>query len=194
SPSLAEGARGWVEKYPHLNLSIRPLSQSYGISGRLDSEYYQTKYDAIERKIKSFDTIKLKDLVDYPISSGATPKAGGDDYTDSNQGIPFLRAVDLKNSRVETANFIYIKPQIHKTTLKRTQLQNSDVLFSIAGTIGRCAIFDYDFEANINQALCILRFAESRGILRLYLITFFNSKIGQVYLEKYSRQGLQTNL
>lgn len=182
------------KKYPHLNISVRPLSKSLYKSGRLDSEYYQSKYDTIERKIKGFETIKLKDLVDYPISSGATPKAGGDDYTNSNQGIPFLRAVDLKNSRVETANFIYIKPQIHKTILKRTQLKKGDILFSIAGTIGRCAIFDYDFEANINQALSILRFNQSKGILRLYLITFFNSQIGQIYLEKYSRQGLQTNL
>ncbi len=182
------------KKYPHLNISVRPLSKSLHKSGRLDSEYYQSKYDAIERKIRGFETIKLKDLVDYPISSGATPKAGGDDYTDSNQGIPFLRAVDLKNSRVETANFIYIKPQIHKTILKRTQLKKGDILFSIAGTIGRCAIFDYDFEANINQALSILRFNQSKGILRFYLITFFNSQIGQIYLEKYSRQGLQTNL
>ena len=43
-----------AHKYPHLNLSIRSLSQSYGISGRLDSEYYQTKYDAIERKIRGY--------------------------------------------------------------------------------------------------------------------------------------------
>lgn len=42
------------KKYPHLNISVRPLSKSLHKSGRLDSEYYQSKYDAIERKIKDY--------------------------------------------------------------------------------------------------------------------------------------------
>lgn len=42
------------KKYPHLNISVRPLSKSLHKSGRLDSEYYQSKYDTIERKIKDY--------------------------------------------------------------------------------------------------------------------------------------------
>lgn len=42
------------KKYPHLNISVCPLSKSLHKSGRLDSEYYQSKYDAIERKIKDY--------------------------------------------------------------------------------------------------------------------------------------------
>jgi restriction endonuclease S subunit len=77
--------------------------------------------------------------------------------------------------------------------LKKTKVKKNDVLFSIAGTVGRCAIFDHDFEANINQAVSILRFDEAQ-VKRLYLIVFFNSKIGKMYVSKYARQGLQTNL
>lgn len=176
------------------NITIATLKESFIKTGRLDAEYYQSKYEDIETKIHNFPTIKLKDLVQYPITSGATPKAGGSDYTDFENGIPFLRAVDLKNARVDIANLLYIKPETHAKSLKRTKLTKGDVLFSIAGVIGRCAIFDYDFEANINQALAILRFTESKGIKRLYLIAFFNSQFGQIYLERYSRQGLQTNL
>lgn len=176
------------------NYTIATLRESFLKTGRLDAEYYQSKYEDIETKIHNFPTIKLMDLVQYPITSGATPKAGGSDYTDFENGIPFLRAVDLKNARVDIANLLYIKPETHAKSLKRTKLTKGDVLFSIAGVIGRCAIFDYDFEANINQALAILRFTESKGIKRLYLIAFFNSQFGQIYLERYSRQGLQTNL
>lgn len=176
------------------NYTIATLKESFLKTGRLDAEYYQSKYEDIETKIHNFPTIKLKDLVQYPITSGATPKAGGSDYTDSKNGIPFLRAVDLKNARVDIANLLYIKPETHEKSLKRTKLMKGDILFSIAGVIGRCAIFDYAFEANINQALAILRFTESKKIKRLYLIAFFNSQFGQMYLERYSRQGLQTNL
>jgi hypothetical protein len=52
------------------SVSIKSFSESFGSSGRLDSEYYQPKYDEIIKKIKSygggFDTIEkicnLKDV------------------------------------------------------------------------------------------------------------------------------------
>ena len=124
----------------------------------------------------------------------STPKAGDSQYyTDHKNGIPFLRAVDIIQSRVDMSDLLYIKSDVHNGLLNRTQLKKNDVLFSIAGTVGRCGIFDYDFEANINQALAIIRFDES-VVKHLYVIQFFNSKIGQLLIEKYARQGLQTNL
>ena len=167
---------------------------SFMQAGRLDAEYFMPKYDDIENKLAEFPQIKIKDLVKYPVCSGSTPKAGDKEfYTDENNGVPFIRAVDIVQSRVDTKNFIYIKQEVHNKILKRTKLQKNDVLFSIAGTVGRCGIFDYDFEANINQAISILRFSEEK-IKPLYLVQFFNSDIGKLYIERYSRQGVQTNL
>lgn len=175
------------------SVNIKGLQESFLKSYRLDAEFYQPKYDVIEDQFNAFERIKLRDLVNYPISSGITPKAGGDDYTDEIKGIPFVRAVDLQDGEISTSNFIYIKPKIHSGVLNRTQLKKNDVLFSIAGTVGRCSIFNHEFEANINQAVSILRFEETK-ILRLYLVVFFNSTIGKEFVSKYSRQGLQTNL
>jgi restriction endonuclease S subunit len=175
------------------NTNIKTFVQSFGTSGRLDAEYYQPKYDYLENVFNQFERIKLQDLVNYPISSGITPKAGGDDYTDAENGVPFVRAVDLQNGLVSIDNFNYIKPEIHTGILKRTQLKQNDFLFSIAGTVGRCAIFEHTFEANINQAVAILRFRDER-VNPYYLMVFFNSYIGKEFVEKYSRQGLQTNL
>lgn len=184
-----------ILKYePTPNVSIHSLKESFLKTGRLDSEYYQARYESLEKNIGKFQTIQLDKLINYPISSGSTPRSETNSYTESKKGIPFVRVVDLKNGRIEIQNLVYIKPEIHQKTLKRTQLQQGDVLLSIAGTIGRCAIYDHDFPANINQALSIIRFSETKGILRLYLVAFFNSQIGQLYLEKYSRQGVQTNL
>lgn len=63
-----------MAKYPHLHISIRTLSQSYGKSGRLDSGYYQSKYDTIERTIKDFSHKKLGDLVTIQKSIGPVAK------------------------------------------------------------------------------------------------------------------------
>ena len=174
-------------------IAIKSFKESFLFSGRLDAEYYQPKYDELEEKFKQFKILKISQFINYPVSSGATPKAGGDDYTDAENGIPFIRAVDLKDGRVDIDDFIYIKQDVHNLTLKKTKIKKNDVLFSIAGTVGRCAIFDHNFEANINQAVSILRF-EEKQIKRLYLIVLFNSSIGKIYVSKYSRQGVQTNL
>lgn len=178
---------------PSETINIKSFKDSFLSTGRLDAEYYQSKYDIIEAKLDKFPRIKLGELVKYPISSGITPKAGGDDYTDSIDGIPFIRAVDLQDGQVNTDNFNYIKEHIHNNILKRTKLTQNDILFSIAGTVGRTAIFQYDFEANINQAVAILRIDET-VIKRLYLVSFFNSELGKLFISKYARQGLQTNL
>lgn len=173
--------------------NIKNFKDSFGISGRLDAEYYQKKYDQLEGKLNLFECKKLNEIVKYPISSGITPKAGGDDYSTSEEGIAFIRAVDLEDGQVVISNVNYIKPKIHEGVLKRTKLLKNDVLFSIAGTVGRTAIFNHNIEANINQAVAILRFDENE-INRLYLIVFYNSPIGKEFISKYSRQGLQTNL
>lgn len=161
---------------------------------RFDSEHWEPQYEDIIKKFKRFKTIKLGSLVSYPISSGATPKAGGDDYIDDGSGFPFLRAVDLVDGRVNASDLLYIKDKIHYGMLKRTQLKKEDVLFSIAGTVGRTAIFNHPFEANINQALSIIRIPNEKIVCRLYLVVLFNSYIGKKIVSKTARQGLQTNL
>ncbi|MGF1762616.1 restriction endonuclease subunit S [Aliivibrio kagoshimensis] len=175
------------------NISVKSISESFGESGRLDSEFYQPKFDEIEKKLSVFTNIKLRDLVNYPVSSGTTPKAGGDAYTDKSNGIPFIRAVNISDAKVNFENPNYIKPEVHNGKLKKTQMKQNDVLFSIAGTVGRCGISEYEGDANINQACAILRFDE-KLVNRLYLIMYFNSFVGKQYIDRYSRQGLQTNL
>ena len=174
-------------------VNIKSFKDSFAATSRLDAEYYEPKYEYIENAFSRFQKIKLADLVNYPISSGITPKAGGDDYTDAENGVPFIRAVDLVNGLVDTDNLNYIKPEVHHQTLKRTQLKQNDFLFSIAGTVGRCSLFQHTFEANINQAVAILRFNDAR-VNHYYLMLLFNSAIGKEFVAKYARQGLQTNL
>jgi restriction endonuclease S subunit len=174
-------------------VNIKSFKESYLQNDRIDSEYYQVKYDVIEKTFDKFNRKRILDIINYPVSSGVTPKAGGDDYTDFENGIPFIRAVDLQDCEVLINNCNYIKPNIHNGVLKRTQLKYNDVLLSIAGTVGRAAIFKHKVPANINQAVAILRFDEI-DLKRLYLIVFFNTDIGKEFVSKYSRQGVQTNL
>ena len=121
------------KKYPHLNLSIRTLSQSYGISGRLDSEYYQTKYDAIERKIKGYQGgyCKLRDLV-FDYSGGFA--FSSDDYLE-NGDLALIRIANIKNADLDMSNAVYLKNSA-KDLSPKDKVKQGDILISMSGSIG----------------------------------------------------------
>ena len=50
---LEIGLKDWQPK--NQNINVKNLSESFLRSGRLDAEYYQSKYDEIEAKIKSYN-------------------------------------------------------------------------------------------------------------------------------------------
>jgi len=92
------------------------------------------------------------------ITKGTTPRTLGQEYV--SDGIPFLRAENLQGDEVclgpET---LYIDAETHRM-LSRSMIYPGDVLISIAGTIGRCAIVPKDMTVmNCNQAVAIVRIA-----------------------------------
>jgi type I restriction enzyme S subunit len=98
---------------------------------------------------------KIKDL-SLRITKGATPTSYGFSYTP--KGIRFVKVENLSSGRIDTASITqFITNEAHEF-LKRSQLMENDLLFSIAGTIGKVAIVDRnDVPANINQAIAIIR-------------------------------------
>lgn len=89
------------------------------------------------------------------ITKGSTPTSYG--YSYKTEGIKFVRAENID----ENGNIFLISYFIDNETnqfLKRSILKENDLLFSIAGTIGRVGIVrKIDIPANTNQALAIIR-------------------------------------
>ena len=89
------------------------------------------------------------------ITKGSTPTSYG--YTYKKEGIKFIKAenIDENGSIGEISDFINGETN---QFLKRSILEPNDILFSIAGTIGRVGyIQEKDLPANTNQALAIVR-------------------------------------
>ena len=164
------------------------------ISGdRIDSEFYQTKYIQNDiNLLKSKYNINNIGSITTFTASGATPKSGGNDY-EENGNIYFLRLTNFNNNlEVDLTKSLYIKENIHNNMLKRSQLQIGDILFGIAGSIGKIAIFDKDIKANINQAIAILRFKDD--INRLFIAYLLNSIILKQQINRHQRPVAQPNL
>jgi type I restriction enzyme S subunit len=94
--------------------------------------------------------------VSHVVTKGTTPTTLGFQF--QNDGIRFVKVETLSSDGAFFPDkFAYICEEAHNA-LARSQLQEDDILFSIAGTIGRTALVTSDWlPANTNQAIAIVR-------------------------------------
>lgn len=126
-------------------------------------------------KIPKHWAIKRLKHVTRKIGSGVTPKGGAEVY--QREGIPLLRSQNIYSDGLRLDDVAYISPEIHES-MSNSKVQKGDVLLNITGaSLGRCYYFDRDYEANVNQHVCILR--PNNNILTRYLHYLLISYVGQ---------------
>lgn len=108
-------------------------------------------------------------------------------------GINFIKVEAIRDSKLAPENVTsYITKETHEF-LKRSQLATGDVLFSIAGSIGTCAIVtEAVLPANTNQALAIIR-----GAAAAFSIAFLQYSTRSSLLESAlakARGGAMNNI
>ncbi|WP_432670775.1 restriction endonuclease subunit S [Flavobacterium sp. SM2513] len=135
---------------------------------------------------------RLGDLCEL-VTKGTTPTSLGHKFVD--EGINFIKVESLTASGEIIANKVaYIDENCHNV-LKRSQLKEDDILFSIAGALGRIGIVKKEIiPANTNQALAIIRLKENSSVLVSYLARYFNSSLIQDEIEKLRGGAAQQNL
>ena len=127
------------------------------------------------------------------ITKGTTPTSLGFKFTDL--GVNFIKVESLTESGKIIPNKVaYISEECHQS-LKRSQLKENDILFSIAGALGRIGIVNKEIvPANTNQALAIVRLAKNSGISVSFLAKYFTSNIISEEIEKLKGGAAQQNL
>ena len=110
---------------------------------------------------------KIGEISDL-ITKGTTPTTIGFDFV--NNGVNFIKVENIAMSgKIKKSDMMHITSECHEK-LGRSQLQDGDILFSIAGAIGRTAIVPKEIlPANTNQALAIIRLKKNILILNQYL-------------------------
>ena len=121
------------------------------------------------------------------ITKGTTPKV-----KNIQNGINFIKVENISDDGVISINS-YVSEEEHMNYLSRSILSNDDILFSIAGTLGRTAIVkSHLLPANTNQALAIIRLNKSVDVE--YVNTFLKSNAIKTYIRKNPTVGAQPNL
>lgn len=129
------------------------------------------------------------------ITKGTTPTTYGHVY--SEEGVPFFRVENITmQGSLELGAVKFISPATHEL-LARSKVRAGDLLFSIAGALGRVAMVPSDvIEANINQAIALIRIDPAHDCVGSYLT---HSLMGdhvqaQVELEKSALAQANLNL
>jgi type I restriction enzyme M protein len=110
----------------------------------------------VNEKVKQskFEMVRLGDISDR-ITKGTTPTTSG--FSFQTQGIPFIKIESIKeDGYFIPEKFAFVSEACHQS-FKRSQLKENDILFSIAGALGRIALVNKEIlPANTNQALAII--------------------------------------
>lgn len=133
---------------------------------------------------------KLGDISDR-ITKGTTPTTLGFNYTKS--GINFIKIESI----TEDGNFLIDKfahiDENCNQALKRSQLKEGDILFSIAGALGRVVMANKDvLPANTNQALAII--SPKSGVSSKYIREVLRSDFIQNQINRLKVGLAQSNI
>lgn len=126
------------------------------------------------------------------VTKGTTPTSIGKQFQDN--GINFIKAESITDAgKFISSAFAYIDESTHEI-LKRSQLQNGDILFSIAGVLGRVAVVNRDIlPANTNQAIAIIRLSSNSEIEKDFLKHLLNSEFVKEQIRRINVQAAQAN-
>lgn len=155
-------------------------------------KYFRDAFDALE--YCKYPILNLKTIASL-ITSGITPKSGGDAYTEDKEiGVPFVRSGNISiEGELDFDDLLYLKPEIHETLMLSSQLQKNDILIAIVGaTIGQVGIYLYDGEANINQAIALVRLKEGYNVQ--FIKELIKSSVGQLSLNRLKRPVARANI
>ena len=107
------------------------------------------------------------DQLSHRVTKGTTPTSLGFPFTET--GIRFVKAESLDGESIIHSMCANTSIEAHQA-LARSQLEEGDLLITIAGTLGRTAIVSSsDIPANTNQAVSITRLVDSSLVEYIHL-------------------------
>jgi len=132
------------------------------------------RFDGFEEE---WEEVRLSEITTL-ITKGTTPTSLG--YKFTTEGVNFIKAESIsKFGFIDILNTPKISSECN-LVLQRSILRKNDIVFSIAGTLGRTAIVkEKDLPANTNQALSIIRLKKDTNV------EFINFCLNTNSIDKY---------
>lgn len=140
---------------------------------RLDSEYYQPKYDELFDKLKEYNIKPLSKIVD--IDKSIEP--GSEAYKE--KGIPFIRVANLTTNGITDTN-IYLSPEKYKDVIRP---RKDTILLSKDGSVGIAYKVEKDMDIITSGAILHLKVIDE-NVMPDYLTLVLNSIVVKMQADR----------
>lgn len=148
---------------------------------RVDSDYFQKRFLANERHIKSLNWNYLESLSQSIKSFGAYSLCNEIDYLD--KGIPFLRGQNIKNGIVDFSDCLYISEAANQL-LWKSEVKPRMVLLTMSGSVGDAAVALEEWGYPINSNQDIAKITTVSNLNPFYLCVFLNCRFGNLQMQR----------
>lgn len=154
--------------------TIKKFSSSFRVSGRLDAEYYQPKYDELVEVISNTKHKPLGSIANFKKSI----EPGSDAY--QTEGIPFIRVSDISKFGLSQPEIHLDRKEFNITDLKP---KKDTILLTKDGSIGIALKVEEDLDAITSGALLHLT-VKDKDVLPDYLVLVLNSILTLMQAER----------
>jgi type I restriction enzyme S subunit len=132
---------------------------------------------------KAWKEVKLSEICDVRDGTHDSPK-----YYD--KGVPLITSKNLKGDALDFSNINFISEEDHQQIIKRSHVENGDILFGMIGTIGNPVIVDTKREFSIKN-VGLIKFPSKSLVNNCYLRYFLESSFLLNQIARLSRGGTQ---
>lgn len=167
--SVIEQTRASIEEYKKLKQAVITQAVTKGI--RPNREMKDSGIDVIKYLPSDWYVYAIKHLCSQPITDGThlTP-----DYSDAENGSPFLSSKDISTGYIDWKNIKYITKELHVELQKRIAPQFEDILLAKNGTTGIAAIVESNKTFDVYVTIAVIRVDKQR-VLPKFLLYSINS-------------------
>ena len=154
---------------------------------RFDAEYFKPEYlnDDFNLEKKGFFT--LSEIADV---KGGKRLPLWESF--SNEGVPYIRAEDIKNDFVQYENVPRISFELHEK-LKNYQTKKNDVLLTIVGSVGAVGFVQFDID-KCNLTENAAKITNTKNINPFIIFVYMLSKYGQNQIHREKVWTVQEKL
>lgn len=166
------------------NISTRTLTDCLA-DDRFDAEYWQPKYDEIQKRVANVPQSTLNQLVNH--KKGI--EVGSEAYQD--EGKYFIRVSDFSTFGIEDVEK-KISEELYESLKKNYEPKKGEVLFTKDGTIGLSFALNEDIEGILSGAF--LRLQPKVELNTNYLALVLNSPYCKAQIERMSGGAIIAHL
>lgn len=159
------------------------------LEGRLDANFYGLLLNTVLVHDKPLTSIGSN----FYVRDGDHNKFPPEHLSDSESGVRYLRAQDIKEGNIIDEDPIFVSKEYFKS-IQRSHILKGSVLFSIMASVGSIAVYERNEPATANRAVGILVPKPNCVIIPKFLECFFNTTFGTNLITSLKKGGIQQRI